>query len=192
MSMATEAENAARGYPRPQLQREPWRSLDGQWQFAVDDHGAWRRPEDVSWDRVIRVPFAPETAASGVSMAGFIRTCWYKRTIDPWDAGDGRILLHFGAVDYRASVWLDGVLVATHEGGYTPFHCDITDGMALGGPVTIVVRAEDDPLDLAKPRGKQDWLLEPHSIWYPRTSGIWQSVWMERVPATWLSRIRWT
>ncbi len=77
-------------------------------------------------------------------------------------------------------MWVNGRLVARHEGGYTPFVADVTDALRAGGPQTIVVRAEDDPHDLAKPRGKQDWQLEPHSIWYPRTTGIWQTVWLER------------
>src|SRR5205809_5946936 len=79
-----------------------------------------------------------------------------------------------------------------HEGGYMPFCADITDLLNERGPQTIVVRAEDDPSDLAKPRGKQDWQLNPHSIWYPRTTGIWQTVWMERVPATRIGCLRWT
>ncbi len=191
----TEPDSASavdRGYPRPQLQRDPWRLLNGEWDFAPDHAGAWRRPGEVTWSASIIVPFAPETVASGVHDTGFLPRCWYRRTVDAWDPGGGRIFLHFGAVDYRATVWVDDVLVATHEGGYTPFRCDITDFMRAGRPVTIVVCADDDPLDLAKPRGKQDWLLEPHSIWYPRTTGIWQSVWMERVGRTWLDRLRWT
>ena len=181
-----------RGYPRPQLYRESWQLLDGAWDFAADHAGAWRRPSQVKWSATILVPFAPESLASGVNHTGFLPCCWYRRTLEPWDAGDGRILLHFGAVDHRATVWVDDVLVATHEGGYTPFRCDVTDFMRGPRPATLVVCAEDDPLDLAKPRGKQDWLAEPHSIWYPRTTGIWQSVWLERVPRTWLDRLRWT
>ena len=181
-----------RGYPRPQLHRDPWQSLNGAWEFAPDLAGAWHLPSEVSWSASIIVPFAPETVASGIHHPGFIPRCWYRRTVEPWDPAGGRILLHFGAVDHRATVWVDDVLVATHEGGYTPFRCDITEFMRAARPVTIVVCADDDPLDLAKPRGKQDWLLEPHSIWYPRTTGIWQSVWMERVPSTWLDRLRWT
>ncbi|AMY11803.1 Beta-glucuronidase [Luteitalea pratensis] len=192
MVTASEHQVDAHDYPRPQLRRAPWRRLDGLWEFAADQGGTWQDPTAVTWHGSIRVPFAPETAASGIAHVGYVRNCWYRRTLEPWDADGGRILLHFGAVDYRAAVWVDGVLVATHEGGYTPFHCDITTHMGGGQPVTLVVRAEDDPLDLAKPRGKQDWLPQPHSIWYPRTTGIWQSVWMERVPATWLARLRWT
>ena len=95
-------------------------------------------------------------------------------------------MLHFGAVDYEATVWVNGAMATRHEGGYTPFYVDITNLLQAVGPQTIVVRAEDDPADLAKPRGKQDWQLEPHSIWYPRTTGIWQTVWLERVPPTWI------
>ena len=101
-------------------------------------------------------------------------------------------MLHFGAVDYHATVWVNGHAAAEHEGGYTPFCVDITDFLNAESPQTIVVCAEDDPADLSKPRGKQDWQLEPHSIWYPRTTGIWQTVWMERVPATYIGYVRWT
>ena len=100
-----------------------------------------------------------------------------------------RLLLHFGAVDWAATVWVNGSLVVRHEGGYTPFYADITDALLPSGEQTVVVRADDDPADLGKPRGKQDWQLEPHSIWYPRTTGIWQTVWMERVPEEWVDRL---
>ena len=87
------------------------------------------------------------------------------------------MLLTFGAVDSEARVWVNGQLVAEHVGGYTPFMADITDALIPDGAQEVVVRAYDDPHDLAKPRGKQDWRLNSHSIWYPRTTGIWQSVW---------------
>src|SRR5204862_7845252 len=82
--------------------------------------------------------------------------------------------------------------VTHHEGGYTPFSADVTDYIAESIPQEVVVQAEDDPADLAKPRGKQDWQLRPHVIWYPRTTGIWQTVWLERVPSTWIAFLRWT
>lgn len=102
------------------------------------------------------------------------------------------MLLHFGAVDYAATVWVNGHLVATHEGGHTPFWADITDALRgePGAEQRVTVRAEDDPWDLHKPRGKQDWLKEPHAIWYPRTTGIWQSVWLEPVGEARVSGLR--
>ncbi len=173
--------------------RDGWASLDGTWEFAFDPAGRWNVPDEVQWSTTIEVPFAPETAASGIRDTGFHRVCWYRRRFDaPQLAPDGRLLLHFGAVDYGATVWVNGILAATHEGGYTPFHVDVTGLLLAGAAQTLVVRAEDDPQDLAKPRGKQDWMLEPHSIWYPRTSGIWQTVWLEPVPATYVSRLRWS
>jgi beta-galactosidase/beta-glucuronidase len=144
------------------------------------------------WERRILVPFAPEAPASGINDCSFYRTCWYRRTADVprVDAG-GRLWLHFGAVDYETTVWVNGELVGRHRGGYTPSQFDIS---AFAGEKTIevIVRADDDPHDLGKPRGKQDWQLTPHSIWYPRTTGIWQTVWMETVPASWISKLRWT
>ncbi|HEU4534324.1 MAG TPA: glycoside hydrolase family 2 TIM barrel-domain containing protein [Polyangiaceae bacterium] len=182
-----------RGYPRPQLRRDSWISLNGPWDFALDPEGRWGLPGEVAWDGSIEVPFAPEVARSGVGDAGLYRACWYRRRLElPPLAPDERLFLHFGAVDYEASVWLDGALVAQHEGGYTPFEVDLSDYLARPGPHELVVRAEDDPADLAKPRGKQDWQLEPHSIWYPRTTGIWQTVWLERVPRKRIASLRWT
>ena len=101
-------------------------------------------------------------------------------------------MLHFGAVDYIAEVWVNGQFVTRHEGGYTPFAADISGALKPVGPQTLVVRVADDPADLSKPRGKQDWQLHPHSIWYLRTTGIWQTVWLERVPATHIDSVRWT
>ena len=181
-----------RGYPRPQLRRASWVSLNGLWEFAVDRDGAWRHPREVSWDARIQVPFSPETAASGIGDTSFLRACWYRTPLVlPAIVEGDRILLHFGAVDYAATVWIDGRCLGGHEGGYTPFTFDIT-GCSDQSPVELVVRAEDNPQDLAKPRGKQDWQLAPHSIWYPRTTGIWQSVWMEVVPRIAIENLQWT
>jgi beta-galactosidase/beta-glucuronidase len=182
----------SRGYPRPQLVRHEWTPLNGRWDFAIDFDGVVSDPREVEWDQTIVVPFAPETKASGIGNTELFRTTWYRRSFDV-PGGDGpTLLLHFGAVDYRATVWANGHLVGTHEGGYTPFACDITAAVAGSQTCELIVRADDDPADLEKPRGKQDWLLHPHSIWYPRSSGIWQTVWLERVPATRIERIRWT
>ena len=180
------------GHPRPQLCRKTWSALDGEWEFAIDADAAWQRPAEVTWNRTIRVPFAPETAASGIADTGFYAACWYRLAIPTEAPAEGRRLhLHFGAVDYEATVWANGLAVAHHRGGYTPFTADVTDA-ARSGRLEIVVRAADDPHDLAKPRGKQDWQLHPHSIWYPRCTGIWQTVWLEDVPATRIGKLRWT
>ncbi len=179
------------GYPRPQLRRATWTSLNGEWDFAIDHDARWEQPSQVQWERTIRVPYAPETAASGIQEMGLVSACWYHRDIDEAALSDGeRLILHFGAVDYEACVWFNDCLVATHEGGYTPFAVDVTP-LLRPGSQCIVVRAIDDPFDLAKPRGKQDWQLNPHAIWYPRTTGIWQTVWLEKLPATWIDSLQW-
>jgi len=184
--------NGEHGYPRPQLERAEWFSLNGEWEFALDPDAEWQLPEDVPWNARIRVPFSPETPASGVANAGFYRAVWYRRRFRAPELHPAeRLVVHFCAVDYSARVWINGHVAADHEGGYTPFEADATEYL-IEGEQTIVVQACDDPFDLSKPRGKQDWQLHPHSIWYYRTTGIWQSVWMERVPETSIGQIRWT
>jgi beta-galactosidase/beta-glucuronidase len=180
-------------HPRPQLQRERWRSLDGTWQLAYDDKAQWTAPHQVVFDRQIRVPYPPESTASGVGDPRFHPVCWYRARFElgPTERGE-RLLLHFGAVDYQAAVWANGQLVITHEGGHTPFTADVTEATRGTGSLEIVVRAFDDPHDLEQPRGKQDWLEQPHEIWYPRTTGIWQTVWLEPVPGHSIQRVVWT
>ena len=184
-------------YPRPTMCRRHWFSLDGTWGFAHDDAddglvGRWFEGSNVvPFARQIEVPYPPESPASGVGAREKHPIVWYRRTVphdgllaageDPGD-GPRRVLVHFGAVDYRAQVWCDGQLVASHVGGQTPFTADVTD--ALAGETSqhvLVVRAEDDPEAVDQPRGKQDWLEKPHGIWYERTTGIWQPVWAESV-----------
>ncbi|MER3553353.1 MAG: glycoside hydrolase family 2 [Meiothermus sp.] len=182
-------------HPRPQFQRKHWRSLNGRWQFAFDDEERYNQPSEVAFDREICVPFAPESQASGIMDTRYHPVVWYRTEVRLTAADQpppgGRLLLHFGAVDYYAKVWAGGQLVAEHTGGFTPFYADVTHAVQ-NRRLEIVVRAEDDPQDLAKPRGKQDWLPEPHAIWYPRTTGIWQTVWLEAVPETRIDTLRWT
>ncbi|MGN6744484.1 MAG: sugar-binding domain-containing protein, partial [Amnibacterium sp.] len=189
-------------HPRPRLVRSAWKSLEGSWGFAHDDADEGR---SAGWaagfptDRTITVPFPPESEASGIADPAYHPVVWYRRTLTSADlaaagrtADAPRVLLHFGAVDYRATVWLDGALVGTHEGGHTPFSFDLTEHVRTGEEWTLVVRAEDDPLDVGQPRGKQDWLPEAHVIWYDRTTGIWQPVWLEAVPALAVAQLHWT
>ncbi|HUQ54662.1 glycoside hydrolase family 2 protein [Lentzea sp.] len=181
-------------HPRPQLTRASWTDLCGEWEFAHDDADTgldehWHSG-GAAFDRVITVPYPPESAASGIGDTGPHPVVWYRRTVDV-EAEGHRVLLHFGAVDYRASVWVNGQLVATHEGGHTPFSADITPALREGREQMLVVRAEDRN-DPHQPRGKQDWRDEPHDIWYHRTTGIWQPVWLERVPKVWIDSVRWT
>ena len=192
-------------YPRPQVVRRDWIDLSGPWSFRHDDDDAGT---DAGWaagvpsPRTITVPFPPESAASGIGDPGFHPVVWYSRTIghdELVQAGHGadrpRVLLHFGAVDHRARVWIDGRFVGEHEGGHTPFTFDVTALLAEtpdGADHLLVVRAEDDPDDVTQPRGKQDWHEEAHAIWYRRTTGIWQPVWLEAVPATAIDALRWT
>jgi beta-galactosidase/beta-glucuronidase len=181
------------GYPRPQLRRAQWESLNGTWEFHIDEAAELRAPEEVPFARRILVPFSPETQRSGIADEGLYRACWYRRQVAVPDlAADQRLLLHFGAVDYQATVWVAGQRATVHEGGYAPFTTDVTDLVRGRREAAIVVRAFDDPADLTKPRGKQDWQLVPHSIWYPRTTGIWQTVWLEVVNEAHVAELRWT
>lgn len=188
-------------YPRPQLMREAWANLDGTWSFRHDDANVGLQS---NWGsgfpdaRDIVVPFPPESPASGIHEPGFHPVVWYARTISADDvrragrsAGAAGMLLHFGAVDYRASVWLDGQLLGSHEGGHTPFTFDVSQLVADDRDHLLVVRAEDDPGDVSQPRGKQDWHEHPHVIWYERTTGIWQIVWLEAVPTVAIEALRW-
>jgi beta-galactosidase/beta-glucuronidase len=184
-------------HPRPQLTRKDWMSLDGAWEFTYDDadRGLDERWQDRAevYTRTIQVPFPPESAASGIRDPAFHSIVWYRRTFQVPEAyASRRLLLHCGAVDYRAHVWLNGQLVATHEGGQTPFFADITTALSAKQDQVVVIRAEDVPADLAQPRGKQDWQEQPHGIWYQRTTGIWQPVWLEPVAPVHIHQLRWT
>ena len=189
-------------YPRPMMCRERWLSLDGTWEFAHDDAdaglgGRWFEVDaQASFDQRIEVPFPPESPASGIGARGFHPVVWYRRTLPHDDLvtgdADERVLVHFGAVDHRADVWLDGQHVVAHTGGQTPFTADATEAIAAGASEhVLVVRAEDHPDDVEQPRGKQDWREQPHGIWYERTTGIWQSVWVETVPADSVAELSW-
>jgi hypothetical protein len=161
----------------------------------LDDTARHADPTEVQFDRTIVVPYPPEARASGLHDTGYRRRVWYRRQLqlDPsmTPVQDERLMLHFGAVNHRARVWVNGRFAVEHHGGHSPFTIDITRHLD-GSGLEIVVQAEDDPQDMHKARGKMDWEPEPHKIWYPRTSGIWRTVWIEKVPRAHVTQLRWT
>ncbi len=171
-------------YPRPQTVRDEWLNLNGPWEFEFDDENigleqGWHQPER-RLSREILVPFAFEARASGIGDPSVHKVVWYRREFALPDAWQGRrVRLHFGAVDYEATVWVNGQLVGTHRGGYSAFWFDITDHLRPGLNV-VTVRAFDD-LTPDQPRGKQTLTERSHGIWYTRCTGIWQTVWLEPV-----------
>ena len=179
-------------HPRPQFVREHWVNLNGQWDFEIDrsdsgiDRGLVSRP----LAGTITVPFAPESELSGVGETDFLEAVWYRRVITVPAEWDGlRSVLHFGAVDYDATVWANGVEVARHRGGFTPFSADLSSVVGPGEEVEITVRARDLHREV-QARGKQaTWFANTHCH-YTRTTGIWQTVWLEGVPPVAVERLR--
>ena len=180
-------------HPQPQMERSAWRSLNGAWQFAFDfgksglDRHFERRD---ALDTTITVPFCPESVLSGVHYTDFIPAVWYARafTLTPEELS-GRVLLHFGAVDYEAHVFVNGELAGTHRGGYTSFCFDITD-LCRAGENRLSVYAEDDNRSGKQPHGKQCESFDSQGCDYTRTTGIWQTVWLEFVPETYIQSVQ--
>ena len=171
-------------YPRPQMVRDSYLNLNGPWSYAITTSA--QKPAQA--DGTILVPFSPESELSGV---GHIlqpeEYLWYIRTVTLPDGFNiGRVLLHFGAVDQTATVWCNGVELATHTGGYLPFTVDITEVLAKENTILVCVRDATNKSQL--PRGKQT--LHPHGIWYTPQSGIWQTVWLESVPQNYIRSLR--
>jgi beta-galactosidase/beta-glucuronidase len=180
-------------YPRPQFTRPDWLNLNGEWEFEIDngDSGLARGLCDRSLSDKITVPFCPEAKLSGIEHTDFLLAVWYRKEVTiPQEWNGKTTLLHFGAVDYDATVWANGVEVGRHRGGFTPFTC-VLDGIGAGETVTLVIRARDDWRD-SKPRGKQSQQYAPHGCHYTRTTGIWQTVWLEPIPKIALRRPRLT
>jgi len=171
-------------------------NLNGIWDFDFDDRGegdaaGWHVQPDLK--RKIRVPFCFQSELSGIGDPNFHDTVWYRRFFQLPDEYEGkRILLHFGAVDYSAWVWVNGMLVAVHHGGHTPFSADITRAVRRGRQNELVVKAVDYSKDVTLPRGKQFWKEKSEGIFYTRTTGIWQTVWLEPVSSSYVKRVMFT
>ncbi|MHC4148423.1 MAG: sugar-binding domain-containing protein [Planctomycetota bacterium] len=165
-------------YPRPQMVRKEWMSLNGEWEYAIC---AKEMGRPGVFDGTILVPFCAESALSGVQrQVGADNRLWYRRSFSvPREWSDRRILLHFGAVDWEATVWVNGKEVGSHRGGYDPFSFDITDRLKKDGAQEIVLAVWDPVNEGYQARGKQ--VQEPKGIWYTSVTGIWQSVWLEPV-----------
>lgn len=172
-------------HPRPDFKRSRWQNLNGEWQFAID---AQKSGIEKGWQSGVQlplrilVPFCPQSSLSGIANTDFMEAVWYRRVfkVDNYARG-WRVLLHFGAVDYSATVWVNGKQVVSHLGGYTPFSADITDVIDPYGENELVVYAVDDERSSLQPSGKQSHSLKSSGCMYTRTIGIWQSVWLELV-----------
>ena len=180
-------------YPRPEMVRSDWLCLNGWWDFGLDlsDSGEARdlvRGE--GFDKKILVPFAAESPLSGIGNQDFMKAVWYKRTfVLPEGWKQKRVLLHFEAVDYKTTVWINGKKAGEHEGGYTPFTFDVTDLLSSGENL-LVVKAYDDVRSGLQPAGKQCQRLHSYSCLYRRTTGIWQTVWLEPVAPNFIAKYR--
>lgn len=171
-------ENAWREYPRPQMVRQQWQNLNGMWDYAITPTTA---PQPASFDGKIMVPFSLESTVSKVNKSlSETQRLWYRREINiPREWAGQRVLLHFGAVDYESSLWVNGGLVGSHTGGSDAFSFDVTDYLK-DGQNQLLLGVTDPTSAGEQPRGKQ--LMNPNGIWYTPVSGIWQTVWMEPVP----------
>jgi beta-galactosidase/beta-glucuronidase len=185
-------------HPNPQFQRESWMNLNGPWRFAVDPgkSGTARgmyladRETEALFDRVIQVPFCPESELSGIGWKDFINAVWYRRSFQLEDGQmGGRVLLHFGAVDHESTIYVNGEEVGRHTGGYSSFSFDITDSVRLGENI-LTVYAQDDTRDSYRPSGKQSAEYRSYGCFYTRTTGIWQTVWLEFVPGQYVRGIK--
>jgi beta-galactosidase/beta-glucuronidase len=180
-------------YPRPQMVRGEWENLNGLWEYAIVPKD---QDEPVGYQGKILVPFAIESALSGVGKTvGKDSTLWYRTNfVLPGGAHaskkNGIFLLHFGAVDWRAEVFINGKSAGIHEGGYDPFTFDITSLVTKGKRQQLAVKVWDPTDDGPQPRGKQ--VKHPNGIWYTSVTGIWQTVWIEAVPATYIATLRQT
>ena len=181
-------------HPRPQWKRDAWQNLNGTWQFEIDNgrSGLSRglASADTRLNGGITVPFCPQSKLSGVGYKDFLYGVWYKREVEiQKERLDGRVFLHIGAADYACTAFINGVSAGTHRGGYVSFSFEITH-LLHGGTNVITLYCEDDERDRMIPRGKQSEEYHSHGCDYTRTTGIWQTVWLEFTPKEYLSGVR--
>lgn len=179
-------------HPQPQMERENWMNLNGEWDFAFDfgnsgiEREFYKRTE---LDKKITVPFCPESNLSGIGYKDFIRAVWYRRTVTlSSEQLKGRVLLHFGAADYECRVWVNGLPAGKHKGGYSSFGFDITE-LVKEGENNLSVYVGDETSGGGQPKGKQSSLYASHDCDYTRTTGIWQTVWLEFVPENYIEKV---
>ncbi len=181
-------------HPKPQFMRDTWMNLNGEWQFEIDrgNSGDARKlyEDTVTLSSVITVPFCPQSKLSGVQDVDFMSAVWYKRTVELTEEQlRGKVYLHFGAVDYLATIYVNGTRCGSHKGGYVSFKVEITD-LVHAGINTICVHAEDDERNRLIPCGKQSEAYHSHGCHYTRTTGIWQTVWLEFLPVTHVEKVK--
>lgn len=181
------SKNALPEYPRPQMQREGWTNLNGEWEYAIRPR---RQAAPTQFDGKILVPFPVESQLSGVGKTVTPRQhLWYRRSFQANKPKDnGRLLLHFGAVDWQSTIWVNGKQVGEHSGGYDPFTFDITDALANDGTNELLISVWDPTDSQSFARGKQ--VGEPRGIWYTAVTGIWQTVWLEEVPEASIAAVK--
>ena len=184
-------------YPRPQFVRQQWLNLNGSWGFDFDDENVGEQEKWFKNDKVlsqkINVPFAFQSKLSGIEDPSFHDVVWYQREVAiPKEWAGKRLILHFGAVDFYAKVYVNESFVGEHIGGHTSFSFDITDAVDGADKAIISLRVEDPSQDEEIPRGKQYWHEQSAGIWYTRTTGIWQTVWLEPVSAAAIEKVKMT
>lgn len=180
-------------HPRPQMYRPNWQNLNGEWDFAFDFSVSKREQnfhQEGSYTHRITVPFCPESELSGIHFTDFIPAVWYRRSFQLDDSQRaGRVLVHFGAVDYQCEVWINGQQAGGHRGGYASFTLDITD-FCQAGENTLTLYAVDDTRSGRQPSGKQSDACQSYGCFYTRTTGIWQTVWLEFVPDCYIRSLK--
>ena len=182
-------------YPRPQMRRSDWINLNGEWDYATDkgrsgmDRALYKGE---CFEEKIIVPFCRESELSGIGDKDFCPAVWYKKQIvlpDGWLDEGKDVVLNIGACDYSTDVWVNGKHIGNHRGGYVSFAFTVTEALTSGENV-IVIRAEDDTRDDRQPAGKQSFRYESFGCFYTRTTGIWQTVWLESVPKIRISHVK--